>query len=501
MPMALGSKKGACSSNTQAAKGGCLYHNRRTETSEKVPGYVNKELSHCNRTVFEDDAIKDRKTLTPLVKQAQKLYTEKTGQKCQKSFTPYRESVVVIKEDTTDDQLKDFARRVEQRTGWKCMGIWVHLDEGHKDHETGEFKRNTHAHVLWRCQNLNTGKGIAPTLRNLQGMQDDLAAATGMERGNPTGKRHLNVIEQRIRAEEESLRRTKEEQKRAAAYNGKLIADAERQRKEILQGAQQEKEQLQQEIKDAKEERKEIERKAMKGAKVSAANAITAIGQTITSKLGLNKAQNELNQLKANNPKELAEQTRRAHEKGISEGRTAAVREAMKAAGLKFGDKRDNNPTPQDIGKAWRGNFNTKTRLIENFKYLLDKNQGKGYIQLADKIIEGMKKGYFNNDDDMIMTEYVTPSGFKQTKIIEKPITRKTIKSMFDKLCKDTDPQKVAEQLTLCCVYDLSKEQLQWADGMLNAFARDSKKKQEETKQQQKKEQKQDWHYGRGMGL
>lgn len=199
-----GSKQGACSSNTQPAKGGCLYHNRRDEESKKVPGYVNTQLSYLNHTVFEDTSIANRATIAPLIKQAERLYTEKTGQKCQRRFTPFRESVLVINDNVTDEQLMDAVHRMEKRTGWRCLGVWVHKDEGHKD-EDGNWKPNLHAHVLWSCQNLETGKAIPATLAKLQGMQDDLAAATGMERGNKTGKRHLNVIEQRIKAQEDRI--------------------------------------------------------------------------------------------------------------------------------------------------------------------------------------------------------------------------------------------------------------------------------------------------------
>ena len=202
--MAIGSKKGACSSNTQRAKAGCLYHNRRNEHSEHVPGYVNKSLSGNNRTVFEDASISERKSIAPLVRQAEKLYTEKTHQKCQKSFTPYRESVFVIKPTTTDEQLMNAVQRMEHRTGWKCLGVWAHLDEGHHGSKYIEgdtdYHINYHAHVLWSCQNPETGKAIPCTLATLQGMQDDLAAATGMERGNKTGKRHMTVTQMRIDA-------------------------------------------------------------------------------------------------------------------------------------------------------------------------------------------------------------------------------------------------------------------------------------------------------------
>ena len=98
----MDSKKGAWSSHTQSAKGNCLQHARR---EGRIPSYVNPRLSGSNRTVFESDDIRGRKSILPFVHRAEKLYTEKTGQKVQKSFTPFRESCLVLREGSTDQQL------------------------------------------------------------------------------------------------------------------------------------------------------------------------------------------------------------------------------------------------------------------------------------------------------------------------------------------------------------------------------------------------------------
>lgn len=215
-----GSKSGACSSNTQGAKANCLAHNRR---EGNVPSYVNPDLTHLNRTVFEDDVISGRKSIVPLVKRAEKEYTEKTGQKCQKSFTPYRESCLVVRADTTDEQLLAFKQKAEQLLGWKCIGIWVHQDEGHAKSKYVEgdegFAINHHAHVLWDCIDHASGKSIRPTRNAFSKMQDLLAESTGMERGNyakDTGRRHRTAASQRIQAEEQRIERLEKvaEQKR-----------------------------------------------------------------------------------------------------------------------------------------------------------------------------------------------------------------------------------------------------------------------------------------------
>lgn len=207
--MAKGSKKGACSSNTQSAKANCLAHDRR---SGKVPSYVNPHLSHTNRIVFEDEMIRGRKSIVPLVHQAEKLYTEKTGQKVQASFAAFRESCLTLREGITDEQLLKFKAEAERLTGWKCIGIYLHQDEGHVHSKYIEgdeaFAINYHAHVLWDCQDHLTGKSIKCKRAHLSQMQDLLSAATGMERGNKaseTGLRHRSALQQRIDAQEERI--------------------------------------------------------------------------------------------------------------------------------------------------------------------------------------------------------------------------------------------------------------------------------------------------------
>ena len=125
------SKKGACSSHTVKAKANCLQHARRDYQEGHLPSYINPHLTSQNRTIYEDEMIKNRKSLYPLIKRGEVDYTEKTGQKCQASFAPFREAVLVVKADVTDEQLMKFKTDSEKETGWKCMGLWLHLDEGH----------------------------------------------------------------------------------------------------------------------------------------------------------------------------------------------------------------------------------------------------------------------------------------------------------------------------------------------------------------------------------
>ena len=205
----MDSKKGACSSHTQSVKGNCLQHARR---EGNIPSYVNPHLSGSNRTVFESDDIRGRKSILPFIHRAEKLYAEKTGQKVQKSFTPFRESCLVLREGITDQQLLAFKEAAEKLTGWRCMGIWLHQDEGHYHSKFIEgddsFAINYHAHVLWDCQDHSTGKAIRCDRKKLSAMQDLLSKATGMDRGNlakDTGKKGRSAREQRIVSQEQRI--------------------------------------------------------------------------------------------------------------------------------------------------------------------------------------------------------------------------------------------------------------------------------------------------------
>lgn len=236
--MAKGSKQGACSAHVEPVKANCLQHARR---EGKVPSYVNPHLTANNRTVFEDQMIAGRKSIMPLLKQAAKLYTAKTGQKCQKSFTPFREDVLKLKAGITDQQLMNFKAKVEQETGWKVVAIWLHQDEGHYHSKYIEgdedFDLNIHAHVLYSCQDPETGKAIRLNRNYFRLRQDWLAEATGMERGNPaidTGRKHRSAMQQRIVSQEQ---RIAELERTVEAYNDE-IANLEDERRKAVKAAQ-----------------------------------------------------------------------------------------------------------------------------------------------------------------------------------------------------------------------------------------------------------------------
>ena len=217
------SKKGACSSNTQSAKGNCLKHNRR---EGNIASYVDQTRTKDNITFYESEVLKKYKSIKPLEERARKLYTEKTGQKCQDKFAPFKETVLVVKPGITQAQMDEYRKNAEALTGWKCLGLWFHQDEGHTHSKWIEgntnFQINYHVHCLWDAQDHETGKIIRPKSRAMfSQMQDVLAAAVGMERGNyakDTGRTHRGNWEERQHQYEQRIEQLTE------AYKAKLKA-------------------------------------------------------------------------------------------------------------------------------------------------------------------------------------------------------------------------------------------------------------------------------------
>ena len=89
---------GATSIHVQAVKPGSEIHNFR----EKELDYVRPELSHLNES-WVGDSISHR------LESAKQRYFDTVGQKMQTKAAPIREGVIVIKHETTMQELQQFA--------------------------------------------------------------------------------------------------------------------------------------------------------------------------------------------------------------------------------------------------------------------------------------------------------------------------------------------------------------------------------------------------------
>jgi DNA repair exonuclease SbcCD ATPase subunit len=121
----------------------------------------------------------------------------------QKIARPIREGVVVIEPTTKMDDLKRLAHEFEKQLGVKTFQIHIHRDEGH--FKNGEFICNNHAHMLcdWTDEK---GKSLKLDKEQMSLMQDITAECLGMERGEKSSRKHLNVVQFKAKAKEEELK-------------------------------------------------------------------------------------------------------------------------------------------------------------------------------------------------------------------------------------------------------------------------------------------------------
>lgn len=202
------SKKGATSCHTIEAKSGALRHNRR----EAKLSNVNPNLTHLNES-WESPIIKRKeeggegRSIDSLVKERADHYRLKHGRSAPgygpngKSVPPdrraafIRESCVVIKQETTLEDVRRFADSVCSEFGVKCLGIWLHKDEGYHRSKyiegDNKWKPNLHAHVLFDWYLPQKGRVARSTSNWYSMMQDMAAAALNMERGEKSERKHI----------------------------------------------------------------------------------------------------------------------------------------------------------------------------------------------------------------------------------------------------------------------------------------------------------------------
>ena len=224
-------------------------HNLR----EKDLSYVRDELSHLNESVIYE-------RITPALSRIEDTYTKATGQKMQPSASPLKEAVLVIREDTTMEDVKHFGELCQKEFGITPIQYHIHKDEGHYDSITNEWKPNLHAHIVFDfiCYEHrmvektaksngktiknesgnpekkmvdNYGKSIKLSKSDMSRMQDLAAIATGMERGVASNKIHLDAQRYKAQAIAEDIKElqllhteVKEENQRLSESNEALTA-------------------------------------------------------------------------------------------------------------------------------------------------------------------------------------------------------------------------------------------------------------------------------------
>ena len=181
--------------NFKAAKSDSEIHNFRKKSFD----YIRKDLTHKNEYWMEQK-IADR------VQKIEAYCKEKSGRKLQKNAMPVREAVVVIKENTTMQDLHNLSKRLEEELKIRIFQIAIHKDEGHYDKDTNEWKPNYHAHLVADWQDLQTGKTLKHQSFHYSKMQDLSAECLGMERGISGSVTRLEAVEFKIKKKEEDLK-------------------------------------------------------------------------------------------------------------------------------------------------------------------------------------------------------------------------------------------------------------------------------------------------------
>ena len=181
--------------NFKAAKSDSEIHNFRKKSFD----YIRKDLTHKNEYWMEQK-IADQ------IQKIESYCKEKSGRKLQKNAMPIREAVVVIKENTTMQDLHNLSKRLEEELKIRIFQIAIHKDEGHFDKETKEWKPNYHAHLVADWQDLETGKTLKHQSFHYSKMQDLAAECLEMERGISGSLARLEAVEFKIKKKEEDLK-------------------------------------------------------------------------------------------------------------------------------------------------------------------------------------------------------------------------------------------------------------------------------------------------------
>ena len=197
-------------------------------------------------------------------------YTDKNGMvRTRNGASPIRECVVVTEKDTKLKDLLRFTKEVEKKWGIKALQVHLHRDEGHYEDpaDKNTWVPNYHAHIIWDWMDHSTGKSIKLNADDMSTMQDMIAEALNLERGqkkSETGLDHLERNDFILQKQEKEKKRLEEEKRKAQSEKAKAENKAN---------------EAKEEAKKAKEEKDEAEKKAQE-----AKTALTSAESKITEK-------------------------------------------------------------------------------------------------------------------------------------------------------------------------------------------------------------------------
>lgn len=273
----------------------------RTDLMAENEAWVAPEIGDNSLTKYTNliAAMVKEKTGRAMQTKDRERVNKKTGKvTIVRGSTPIKEGVVVIKEDTTMEQLRNFCEVCKQRWGITALQIFIHKDEGHyiNPGDTDTWKSNLHAHIVWDWMNHDTGKSCKLGKEDMSEMQTLLAEYLEMQRGTSkteTGKEHLEREDFIIAKQKQEAEQAKVEKE--AAIAAKKKAEAERL---LIEKENKAKEQhslsLDNEIAD-KEKLLKDERKAKMDSILDSVGSIVGVGKSaaVEKENAILKAENE----------------------------------------------------------------------------------------------------------------------------------------------------------------------------------------------------------------
>ena len=248
----------------QPVKPGSEEHNRRLKKLD----YIREELTKNNMS-WSAQSVADR------LEQIKQLVKEKTGRSLQSKATPIREAVVLLKRETTMEDLHRLRAAYKERFGIDVFQIDVHKDEGHFN-KKGKWVGNYHAHVTADFTNHATGKSLKLTRQQMSELQTVTAEVLGMERGVSSDRKHLTALQFKVQAMQKQLEELRQEISSmdvTKAVKQRLLGILNMSGKDkVITQERNEKEQLAKEVADLKEKNKQL-RAAVKAEQQKASQA------------------------------------------------------------------------------------------------------------------------------------------------------------------------------------------------------------------------------------
>ena len=230
----------------------------RLDLTKHNASYVAPEMDGVTLDQYHESIREMVKKLTGRAMQEKDVqYTDKNGKvRTRNGASPIRECVVVTEKDTKLKDLLRFTKEVEKRWGIKALQVHLHRDEGHYENPADEntWIPNYHAHIIWDWMDWKTGKSIKLNADDMSEMQDMVAEALDMERGqkkSETGLEHLERNDFILQKQEKEKKRLEEEKRKAQSEKAKAEKKAQ-EAKEVAQKAVEEKDEAEKKAQEAK---------------------------------------------------------------------------------------------------------------------------------------------------------------------------------------------------------------------------------------------------------